>query len=162
MEPLNNTNAHEPEEMAASISCHFVSFRGCSNVADAFEGSFATTATATAEHVAATAETAESIRQGMIAVRILDGIVKNKYAGDVGQTSCLGKRQPRRKSPEEINAANAINNTKFKTFFCRPTRSALVFLTFLDYSCRIFVPKKQITFSIDQDYERIYIYRECF
>ncbi|MBP9663909.1 MAG: hypothetical protein KBD94_04760, partial [Pyrinomonadaceae bacterium] len=41
--------------------------------ADAFEATFGPTATATAEHVAATADTAAKIREGMVAVRVLDG-----------------------------------------------------------------------------------------
>lgn len=53
--------------------------------ADAFEASFSNTASATAEHVAATADEAAKVRQGMIKVRILDGIVKNRYANDPGK-----------------------------------------------------------------------------
>lgn len=53
--------------------------------ADAFEASFATTASATAEHVAATADTSSKIREGMVAVRVLDGIVQNKYSNDPGK-----------------------------------------------------------------------------
>lgn len=53
--------------------------------ADAFEASFGETATATAEHVAATAELSSSIREGMIAKRILDGVVQNKYSDEPGK-----------------------------------------------------------------------------
>lgn len=53
--------------------------------ADAFELTFSTTASATAEHVEATALTGETIRLGMVAVRILDAIVKNKYSNNVGK-----------------------------------------------------------------------------
>ncbi|MEO6051677.1 MAG: hypothetical protein ABIP78_10145 [Pyrinomonadaceae bacterium] len=52
------------------------SFRADLNAAcDAFEASFATTASATAEHVGATAESGAKIREGMVAVRTVDGIV---------------------------------------------------------------------------------------
>lgn len=72
--------------------------------ADAFEASFSNTAAATAEHVAATAETGESIRRGMVAVRILDGIVKNKYSGDVGKLAAWisashVEKAPKKKTP---------------------------------------------------------------
>ena len=53
--------------------------------ADAFEASFSTTASATAEHVAATAGVSAKIRQGMIIVRTLDGIVRNIYANNPGK-----------------------------------------------------------------------------
>ncbi len=53
--------------------------------ADAFEATFGPTATATAEHVAATADTAAKIREGMVAVRVLDGIAKNVYNGNPGK-----------------------------------------------------------------------------
>lgn len=55
------------------------------SLADAFEASFSNTASATAEHVAATADTSAKVREGMIIVRILDGIVKNKYTNDPGK-----------------------------------------------------------------------------
>ena len=55
------------------------------NAADAFEASFSSTASATAEHVAATADISAKIRQGMIIVRTLDGIVKNIYANNPGK-----------------------------------------------------------------------------
>lgn len=53
--------------------------------ADAFEATFASAASATAEQVAATAETAALIREGMIAKRVLDGIVRNRYAEEPGK-----------------------------------------------------------------------------
>ncbi len=53
--------------------------------ADAFEASFSSTASARAEHVAATADISAKIRQGMIIVRTLDGIVKNIYANNPGK-----------------------------------------------------------------------------
>jgi hypothetical protein len=53
--------------------------------ADAFEATFGSGASATAEQVAATAESAAFIREGMIAKRVLEGIVRNRYAGDPGK-----------------------------------------------------------------------------
>jgi hypothetical protein len=52
------------------------------NVANAFEARFGSTATATAEYVSANAETASNLRQMNVAVRTLDGIVKNKYTNN--------------------------------------------------------------------------------
>lgn len=47
---------------------------------------FAVNFGARSEHdVAATAETSAMIREGMIAKRILDGIVQNKYANNPGK-----------------------------------------------------------------------------
>ncbi|MBK8303407.1 MAG: hypothetical protein WBC19_15330 [Pyrinomonadaceae bacterium] len=71
---------------------------------DAFEATFSTTASATAEHVAATAQTGETIRLGMVAVRILDGVVKNKYANDVGKLAAWisashVEKAPKKKEP---------------------------------------------------------------
>jgi hypothetical protein len=51
-----------------------------SDAADAFENSFAPTATGSNERIAATAQIGESIRRGMIALRILDAVMKNLYA----------------------------------------------------------------------------------
>jgi hypothetical protein len=51
----------------------------------AFENSFGAPVTATDEQVAATAEIGEAIRRGMIARRILDGVVKQKYKNNVGK-----------------------------------------------------------------------------
>lgn len=67
--------------------------------ADAFEATFSTTASATAEHVEATAKTGESIRLGMVAVRILDGVVKNKYANDVGKLAAWTSASHVEKAP---------------------------------------------------------------
>lgn len=50
-----------------------------------FKTSFSNPAAATVEHVQATAKTGETIRLGMVAVRIVDGVVKNKYDSNVGK-----------------------------------------------------------------------------
>ncbi len=69
--------------------------------ADAFEATFSTTASATAEHVAATAEEASKVRQGMIIVRILDGIVKNRYANDPGKLAAWISASHVEKAPKK-------------------------------------------------------------
>jgi hypothetical protein len=52
---------------------------------EAFEDSLDPTGSAIDEHVAATAEIGAAIGRGMIARRILDGVVKNKYRNNVGK-----------------------------------------------------------------------------
>ena len=69
--------------------------------ADAFEASFSSTATATAEHVTATSDVAAKIREGMIIVRILDGIVKNKYANDPGKLAAWLSASHVEKAPKK-------------------------------------------------------------
>lgn len=70
-------------------------------LADAFEASFSTTASATAEHVAATAETSSKIREGMVAVRVLDGIVQNKYSSDPGKLAAWLSAKHVEKAPKK-------------------------------------------------------------
>lgn len=58
----------------------------------------------TAEHVAATADISALIRQGMIIVRILEGIVKNKYAANPGKLAAWlsashVEKAPKKKDP---------------------------------------------------------------
>ena len=72
--------------------------------ANAFGASFSNTASATAEHVAATADASAKVRQGMIIVRILDGIVKNKYANNPGKLAAWlsashVEKAPKKKDP---------------------------------------------------------------
>jgi hypothetical protein len=52
---------------------------------DAFEASLAPAGAAIDAQVAATAEIDSAIRRGMIARRILNGVVKNKYRNNVGK-----------------------------------------------------------------------------
>lgn len=52
---------------------------------DAFENGLEPTGTAIDEQVAATANIGEAIRRGMVARRILEGVVKNKYRNNVGK-----------------------------------------------------------------------------
>jgi hypothetical protein len=52
---------------------------------DAFEEALNPTGTAIDEQVASTAEIGDAIRRGMIARRILEAVVKNKYRANVGK-----------------------------------------------------------------------------
>ena len=75
-----------------------------SNMADAFEASFSNTAAATSGHVAATADTSAKIRQGMVIVRTLDGIVRNVYANNPGKLAAWlsashVEKAPKKKAP---------------------------------------------------------------
>jgi hypothetical protein len=65
---------------------------------DAFEASFSSTASATAEHVA---DVAAKIRQGMIKVRILDGIVRNVYANNPGKLAAWLSASHVEKAPKK-------------------------------------------------------------
>lgn len=67
------------------------------DAADAFEASFSSTA-------AATADASAKVREGMVIVRILDGIVKNKYANDPGKLAAWlsashVEKAPKKKAP---------------------------------------------------------------
>lgn len=68
---------------------------------DAFEASFSNTAAATADHVAATADTSAKIREGMIAKRILDGVVQNKYNNDPGKPAAWLSASHTEKAPKK-------------------------------------------------------------
>jgi len=70
------------------------------NACDAFEASFTATASATGEHVEATADIAESIRLGVQAVRVLDGPVRNKYATDTGKLAAWTSASHVEKDPK--------------------------------------------------------------
>ena len=53
--------------------------------AEAFEVSLSTVDGAVDEHIAGTADVAARVREGMVIIRILDGIVKNVYNGNPGK-----------------------------------------------------------------------------
>lgn len=71
------------------------------------EASFSNTAAATAESRCigtATADEAAKVRQGMVIVRIINGIVKNKYANDPGKLAAWisashVEKAPKKKAP---------------------------------------------------------------
>jgi len=68
--------------------------------ADAFEASFGPATTAMDERVAAYAETVDEISQGARAVRILDGIVRNKYHGNPGKLAAWTSASHVEKAPK--------------------------------------------------------------
>lgn len=56
------------------------------------------------EHVAATTDTSAKVREGMVMVHILDGIVKNKYSNDPGKLAAWisashVEKAPKKKAP---------------------------------------------------------------
>ncbi len=54
---------------------------------DVFEATFNTTASAVSEHVAATTESDANVRDGLIIVRVLEAVVKNKFANNPANSS---------------------------------------------------------------------------
>jgi hypothetical protein len=74
-------------------------------LADAFEASFASTATAQAEHVSATAETFSKLREINVAVRTVDGIVRNRYANDPGKLAAWLSASHVEKAPKKKDSA---------------------------------------------------------
>ena len=70
-------------------------------VADAFEATFATQGSAIDSHVEATAEIGESIQRGMVARRILDGIVRNVYKSNTGKTAAWTSASHIEKDPKK-------------------------------------------------------------
>lgn len=60
--------------------------------------------TANIDHVAATAQIGASVRRSMIALRIAEAVMKNKYADDVGKLAAWLsashiERAPKKKAP---------------------------------------------------------------
>lgn len=68
---------------------------------DGFEASLAPTGAAIDAQVAATAEIGAAIRRGMIARRILDGVVKNKYRNNVGKLAAWLTASHIEKAPQK-------------------------------------------------------------
>jgi hypothetical protein len=78
---------------------------------DDFEQSLSAPAAATDTHVEATAEIGAEIRKGMIAVRIIDGVMQNKFRNDVGKRAAWLsashiEKVSRRTKPEDANQPN--------------------------------------------------------
>jgi hypothetical protein len=70
---------------------------------DAFEASLAPAGAAIDAQVAATAEIDSAIRRGMIARRILLGVVKNKYRNNVGKLAAWTSASHIEKAPKNNN-----------------------------------------------------------
>jgi len=79
--------------------------------ADAFEATFSTAASAQAEHVAATADTADKIRVGLVAVRISLASRPKQIRERSWQTRRLDISKARRERPEEETASNTEDST---------------------------------------------------
>lgn len=70
----------------------------------AFDATFSSTASAIAEHVEATAQSAANVREGMIKVRVLDAVVRNKYHNNPGKLAAWTsashvEKPPKKKKP---------------------------------------------------------------
>ena len=78
--------------------------KNLTDAADAFENSIPATTSAVDARVAATAQIGESIRRAMIALRILDPVMKNIYAGNIGKLAAWLsashiEKAPKKKTP---------------------------------------------------------------
>jgi hypothetical protein len=94
-----DSGTYEADFVAYGMPANFRTALGAA--ADAFESSFSATASAKAEHVAATAEMSAKVRQGMIKVRILDGIVRNVYANNPGKLAAWLSASHVEKAPKK-------------------------------------------------------------
>ncbi len=93
---------------AAPIQADFVAYgmpasflTDLSDAANEFDDIFNATASATADHVQATASLSDLVRQGMVGVRILDGIVKNVYNGNPGMIAAWASASHVEKAPKK-------------------------------------------------------------
>lgn len=68
---------------------------------DAFEQSLGAPGSAIDARVEATAELGDAVRRGMIARRILDAVVKNKYRNDVGKLAAWASARHIEKLPKD-------------------------------------------------------------
>ncbi|QQS33258.1 MAG: hypothetical protein IPM50_01370 [Acidobacteriota bacterium] len=68
---------------------------------DAFEATFGPQASAIDDHVEPTAEIGESVQRGMVARRILDGVVRNVYRNDVGKLAAWTSASHIEKPPKK-------------------------------------------------------------
>lgn len=68
---------------------------------ETFEAALGTTGEAVDSHVEATAEIDEAIRRGMIAKRILDGVVKNIYRNNAGKFAAWTSASHIEKAPKK-------------------------------------------------------------
>ena len=69
--------------------------------ADAFEATFGVQGSAIDSHVEATAEIGESVQRGMVARRILDGVVRNVYKNDPGKLAAWTSASHIEKPPKK-------------------------------------------------------------
>ncbi|MBK8466400.1 MAG: hypothetical protein IPL32_11265 [Chloracidobacterium sp.] len=72
-----------------------------SDAANAFEASFTAPVTAIDNRVAATAEIGESVRRGMIALRICDAVMQNLYANNPGKRAAWNSASHVERAPQK-------------------------------------------------------------
>lgn len=93
---------------ATPIAADFVAYGMPANfltelaaAADAFEATFGVQGSAIDSHVEATAEIGESVQRGMVARRILDGVVRNVYKNDPGKLAAWTSASHIEKPPKK-------------------------------------------------------------
>ena len=91
--------AYKAEFISYGLSGTFIT--DLTAAADAFEASLAATASASASRVEATADIEDWVTQVMRARRILDGIVKIKYADDIGKLAAWLSASHIEKAPKK-------------------------------------------------------------
>lgn len=74
------------------------------DLAQAFQDALDAPAAGRSEQVAATAELSSTIRRGMVAVRILDGVIKNKYRNNVGKLASWATASHIERTPRSSTA----------------------------------------------------------
>ena len=96
---LAEATPYEDDFIAYGLPADFLTDLG--TAIDNFSASFNATASATAEHVEATANNSANIREGMILVRTLEAIVKNKYANNPGKLAAWTSASHVEKAPKK-------------------------------------------------------------
>lgn len=95
---ITETESYETDFIAYGLPATFTA--DLIAAADAFEASFSQTASAQAEHIAATADISAVIRQGMIIVRTLDAVVTNIFASNPGKLAAWNSASHVEKPPK--------------------------------------------------------------
>ena len=80
---LSDATPHEADFVRYEMDAKFL--ETLQNLINAFENALEAPGTAIDSHVEATAETGTQIRKGMVAVRTMNGPVRNKYANNTGK-----------------------------------------------------------------------------
>lgn len=96
---LPDATDHQADFIAYGMPATFIA--DLSAAANEFDDIFNATASATADHVEATASISDSVRQAMVCVRILDGIVKNVYNGNPGMIAAWASASHVEKAPKK-------------------------------------------------------------
>jgi hypothetical protein len=75
----------------------------------AFQDSFDVPAAGIGEQVAATAEIGSLVRRGMIAVRVLNGVIKNKYRDNVGKLAAWATASHIERTPKSAPTQQPVS-----------------------------------------------------